>query len=201
MKMIFYWQIIHNNIILMIDNDQSTIIEAPEGHKSIPTHCPHYQRQVKRKVPSQFWHLRWTCYGQFYWTNFQDIIFTLSTVSLVTQKQLTFLGWTPYLWIPSTKLSVNIRAGKDTRDISLQFGHGTQTFKWLANVAAFCFVHIVNRHKTMSSLPLSTELLPKKCTLKTVHFFTHLTLSRIICLMDKRWLWSCTLHLSLVRQS
>jgi hypothetical protein len=24
----------------MIDNDQSTIIEAPEVYKSIPTHCP-----------------------------------------------------------------------------------------------------------------------------------------------------------------
>ena len=29
-----------NNIILMIDNDQSTIIEAPEVYKSIPTHSP-----------------------------------------------------------------------------------------------------------------------------------------------------------------
>ena len=59
------------------------------------------------------------------------------------------------------KLSVSIRAGKDTRDITIQVGHGTQTFKWLANAAAFRFVHVVNRHKTLSTLPLSTELLPK----------------------------------------
>jgi hypothetical protein len=30
MKMLFYWLIILNNIVLMIDNDQRTIIEAPE---------------------------------------------------------------------------------------------------------------------------------------------------------------------------
>jgi hypothetical protein len=29
MTMLFYWLIILNNIILMIDNDQSTIIKAP----------------------------------------------------------------------------------------------------------------------------------------------------------------------------
>ena len=40
MKMLFYLLIILNNIILMIDNDQSTIIEAPEVYKSIPTHSP-----------------------------------------------------------------------------------------------------------------------------------------------------------------
>ena len=40
MKMLFYWLIIHYNIILMVDNDQSTIIEAPEVYKSIPTHSP-----------------------------------------------------------------------------------------------------------------------------------------------------------------
>ena len=40
MTMLFYWLIILNNIILMIDNDQSTIIEAPEVYKSIPTHSP-----------------------------------------------------------------------------------------------------------------------------------------------------------------
>ena len=40
MTMFFYWLIILNNIILMIDNDQSTIIQAPEVYKSIPTHSP-----------------------------------------------------------------------------------------------------------------------------------------------------------------
>ena len=53
----------------MIDNDQSTIIEAPEVYKSIPTHSPsRNQRQKKCRL----WHLWWTCYGQFYWTNLSE---------------------------------------------------------------------------------------------------------------------------------
>ena len=40
MTMLFYWLIILNNIILMIDNDQSIIIEAPEVYKSTATHFP-----------------------------------------------------------------------------------------------------------------------------------------------------------------
>ena len=69
MKMLFYWLIILNNIILMIDNDQSTIIEAPEVYKSTTTHFPSkIQRQNVPEKKCWLWHLRWTCYGQFYWT-------------------------------------------------------------------------------------------------------------------------------------
>jgi hypothetical protein len=52
MKMLFYCLIILNNIILMIDNDQSTTIKAPEVYKSIPTHSPsRNQRQNQGKSP------------------------------------------------------------------------------------------------------------------------------------------------------
>jgi hypothetical protein len=52
LKMLFYWLIILNNIILMIDNDQSTIIEASEVYKSIPTHCPPtFQRHNQGRNP------------------------------------------------------------------------------------------------------------------------------------------------------
>jgi hypothetical protein len=53
MTMLFYWLIILNNIILMIDNDQSTIIEA---------------RPSPLTLPPTSKYLWWTCYGQFYWT-------------------------------------------------------------------------------------------------------------------------------------
>ena len=73
-----------NYIILMIDNDQSATIEAPEVYKSIPTHSPsRNQRQnvlvLEKNVDFD------TFDGQvmvnFIEPNFQDIIFTLSTVS------------------------------------------------------------------------------------------------------------------------
>ena len=51
MKMLFYWLIIHYNIILMIDNDQSNIIEAPEVCKSIPTHFP--SKNQRQNVPGK----------------------------------------------------------------------------------------------------------------------------------------------------
>jgi hypothetical protein len=38
----------------MIDNDQSTIIEAPEVCKFIPTHCPptyHWHNQGRNPIP------------------------------------------------------------------------------------------------------------------------------------------------------
>jgi hypothetical protein len=69
MKMLFDCLIIHYNIILMVDNDQSTIIAAPEVYKSIPTHSP--SKNQRQNVPEKkcwLWHLRWTGYGQFYWT-------------------------------------------------------------------------------------------------------------------------------------
>jgi len=51
MKMLFYWLIILNIIVLMIDNDQSTIIEAPEVYKSIPTHSP--SKNQRQNVPGK----------------------------------------------------------------------------------------------------------------------------------------------------
>ena len=103
MKMLFYWLIILNNIILMIDNDQSTIIEAPEVYKSTTTHFPSkIQRQNVPEKKCWLWHLRWTCYGQFYWTKLSGYHITLCTVSLITQKWFSdhlkkwhFLGNTP----------------------------------------------------------------------------------------------------------
>ena len=69
MKMLFYWLIIHYNIISMVDIDQSTIIEAPEVYKSIPTHSLSKNDEDKMYLKKCWlWHLQWTCYGQFYWT-------------------------------------------------------------------------------------------------------------------------------------
>jgi hypothetical protein len=61
----------------MIDNDQSTIIEAPEVYKSTPTHSP------SRNFDTFDGHVM----VNFIEPTFQNIIFTLSTVSLITQKQ------------------------------------------------------------------------------------------------------------------
>ena len=72
----------------MIDNDQSTIIEAPEVYKSIPTHSPsktNDKTYLKKKV--DFDTFDGHVMVNFIEPNFQDIIFILSTVSLITQKQ------------------------------------------------------------------------------------------------------------------
>jgi hypothetical protein len=55
----------------MVDNDQSTIIEAPEVYiKSIPTHSP--SKNQRQNVPEKNVDFDtfdgWTCYGQLYWT-------------------------------------------------------------------------------------------------------------------------------------
>ncbi len=71
----------------MIDNDQSTIIEAPEVYKSIPTHSP--SRNQQQNVPGKnvdFDTFDGHVVVNFIEPNFQDIIFILSTVSLITQK-------------------------------------------------------------------------------------------------------------------
>jgi hypothetical protein len=71
----------------MIDNDQSTIIEAPEVYKSIPTHSP--SRNQRQNVPGKnvdFDTFDGHVMVNFIEPNFQNIIFTLSTVSLITQK-------------------------------------------------------------------------------------------------------------------
>ena len=100
MTMLFYWLIILNNIILMIDNDQSTIIEAPEVYKSIPTHSP------TAKPTTELWHLWCTCYGQFYWTKLsgyhihtKNCKFDHSETILGPFEKLTFFGLDPLkLW-------------------------------------------------------------------------------------------------------
>ena len=37
----------------MVDNDQSTIIEAPEVYKSIPTHSPSPSKNQRQNVPEK----------------------------------------------------------------------------------------------------------------------------------------------------
>ena len=66
------------------------------------------------------------------------------------------------------KLTITIKAGDTSQDIVLPVGEGTQSFKWLANAAAFRFVHDnVPRHghhlsnQSSVCLPLNTNLLPK----------------------------------------
>ena len=75
----------------MIDNDQSTIIEAPEVYKSIPTHSPskNQRQNVPGKKMSTLTPLMYNVHVMVNYIepNFQDIIFTPSTVSLITQKQ------------------------------------------------------------------------------------------------------------------
>ena len=69
----------------MINNDQSTIIEAPEVYKSTTTHFPSTKPTTKKNV--DFDTFDGHVMVNFIEPNFQDIIFTLSTVSLITQKQ------------------------------------------------------------------------------------------------------------------
>jgi len=69
----------------MINNDQSTIIEAPEVYKSTTTHFPTMKPTTKKNV--DFDTFDGHVMVNFIEPNLQDIIFTLSTVSLITQKQ------------------------------------------------------------------------------------------------------------------
>ena len=74
----------------MVDNDQSTIIEEPEVYKSIPTHFPskNQRQNVPGKKMSTLTPLMDMLWSIIYIEpNLQDIIFKLSTVSLITQKQ------------------------------------------------------------------------------------------------------------------
>jgi hypothetical protein len=88
MTILFYWLIILNNIILMIVNDQSTIIEAPEVYKFIPTHSHTATPTTESRRTSHlnFYTFNGHVMANFIEPNFQDIIFTLRTVSLITQK-------------------------------------------------------------------------------------------------------------------
>ena len=55
------------------------------------------------------------------------------------------------------KLLVTIKAGEDTQEIVLPVGHGTNTFKWLADAAAYRYVRTQKTH----TLPRSSSLLPR----------------------------------------
>jgi hypothetical protein len=95
----------------MIDNDQSTIIEAPEVHKFIPTHSPTAKPTTESRGNS---HLNFDTFDGHVRVNFieiepnfQDIIFTLSTVSLITQKQFWGHLKNSHFWGPEEILLVS----------------------------------------------------------------------------------------------
>jgi hypothetical protein len=68
----------------MIDNDQSTIIEAPEVFKSIPTHSPTATPTTESRGNS---HLNFDTFNGHVMVNFKlSGYHTLRTVSLITQK-------------------------------------------------------------------------------------------------------------------
>ena len=69
----------------MIDNDQSTIIEAPEVYKSIPTHSPSKNQRQKKNV--DFDTFDGHVMVNYIEPNLQEIIFGPIRVGLITQKQ------------------------------------------------------------------------------------------------------------------
>ncbi len=72
----------------MIDNDQSTIIEAPEVYKSIPTHFP--SKNQRQNVPEKnvdFDTFDGHVMVNYIEPNLQEIIFGPIRVGLITQKQ------------------------------------------------------------------------------------------------------------------
>jgi hypothetical protein len=71
----------------MIDNDQSTIIEAPEVYSPSPlTLTLQHQRQNVPEKNVDFDTFHGHVMVNFIEPNFQDIISALCTVSLITQK-------------------------------------------------------------------------------------------------------------------
>ena len=73
----------------MIDNDQSTIIEAPEVYKSIPTHSP--SKNQRQSVPGKIstltplMYMLWSIIlNQTYRKSYSDL---LDYIGLITQKQ------------------------------------------------------------------------------------------------------------------
>jgi len=69
----------------MVDNDQSTIIEAPEVYKSTPTHFPTTNQRQKIKV--DFDTFDGHVMVNYIEPNLQEIIFGPIRVGLITQKQ------------------------------------------------------------------------------------------------------------------
>jgi hypothetical protein len=89
----------------MIDNEQSTIIEAPEVYKSIPTHSPTAKPTTESECTRKnvdFDTFDGHVMVNYIEPNFQEIIFGPIRVGLITQKQfwdhlkkLPFLGPDP----------------------------------------------------------------------------------------------------------
>ena len=73
----------------MIDNDQSTIIEAPEAYKSIPTHSPTATptKKCTREKNVDFDTFDGHDMVNYIEPNLQEIIFGPLRVGLITQKQ------------------------------------------------------------------------------------------------------------------
>ena len=72
----------------MIDNDQSTIIDAPEVYKSIPSHSP--SKNQRQNVPAKnvdFDTFDVHVMVNYIEPNLQEIIFGPIRVDLITQKQ------------------------------------------------------------------------------------------------------------------
>ena len=72
----------------MIDNDQSTIIEAPEVYKSIPTHSP--SKNQRQSVPGKKFNFDTFdvhVMVNYIEPNLQEIIFGPIRLGLITQKQ------------------------------------------------------------------------------------------------------------------
>ena len=71
----------------MIDNDQSTIIEAPEVYKSIPTHSP--SKNQRQNVPEK--NVNFDTFDVHVMVNYiepnlQEIIFGPIRVGLITHR-------------------------------------------------------------------------------------------------------------------
>jgi hypothetical protein len=88
----------------MIDNDKSTIIEAPEVYKSIPTHSPTAKptTECTREKNVDFDTFDGHVMVNYIEPNLQDIIFEPIRVGLITQKpfwdhlkKLPFFGLDP----------------------------------------------------------------------------------------------------------
>ena len=73
----------------MIDNDQTTIIEAPEVYKSIPTHSPTATptTECTREKNVDFDTFDGHVMVNYIEPNLQEIIFGPIRVGLITQKQ------------------------------------------------------------------------------------------------------------------
>ena len=69
----------------MIDNDQSTIIEAPEVYKSTPTHFPPTKPMTEKNVDFDTFDVH--VMVNYIEPNLQEIIFGPIRVGLITQKQ------------------------------------------------------------------------------------------------------------------